>query len=86
MSNILQKCIYDGLKSMLGIRKLNRLDPDLLGQIQILERAMSVRGLIFHTCSQIEIRVIANPLDLRTLILHLQMHYSTYGTFETTDF
>jgi hypothetical protein len=62
---------------MLGIRKLIRLDPDPFGQIQILDRAMAVRGLIFHTCSQIGIRVIANPPDLRTLILHLQMHYST---------
>jgi hypothetical protein len=51
----LQKCIYDGLKSMLGIRKLIRYDTDLFGQIQILERAVEVCGLIFHTRSQIRI-------------------------------
>jgi hypothetical protein len=56
------------------------LDLDLFGQIRILERAMAVRGLILNTRSQIEIRAIANPLDLRTLILHLQMRYRLYST------
>jgi hypothetical protein len=77
---------YSGLKSTLGIRKLIRLDPDLFGQIRILERAMAVHGLIFHTRSQIGIRVIANLPDLKTLILHLQMRYSTDHSFETADF
>jgi hypothetical protein len=77
---------YGGLKSTLGIWKQIRLDLDLFGQIQILERAMAVRGLIFHTHSQIGIPVIANPPDLRTLILHQQMRYSTDCSFETANF
>jgi hypothetical protein len=62
---------------MLGIRILIRFDPDLFGQLRILERAIAVRGLIFYTPSQIVIRVKANPPDLRTLSLHLQMRYYT---------
>jgi hypothetical protein len=42
-----------------GDRVLVRLDPDLFGQIRILERAIAVPGLIFHHRSQTGIRVIA---------------------------
>jgi hypothetical protein len=68
--------LYDGLKYMLGNQILIRLDPDLFVQIQILEIAMAVRGLIFQPSSQIGIRIIANSMDLRTMILHLQMRYT----------
>jgi hypothetical protein len=82
----LQKCIYNRLKSILGIRILIWLDPDLFGQIWIFKRAMAVRGLIFHARSQVGIRVIANLPDLRFLILHLWMRYSTDRSFETANF
>jgi hypothetical protein len=36
-----------GLKSVLEIWIWIRLDPDLFGAIQILERAMAVHGAIF---------------------------------------
>jgi hypothetical protein len=90
MSNLSQKCIYDGLKSMLGIQILIliRSDPDAFGQIRILERATAVRGLIFQPHSLIEIRDIANLPYQRTAIFHLQMRYSTntYRCFEMADF
>jgi hypothetical protein len=62
------------------------MDPDLLGQIQIPERAMPVSEMIYQTRSQIGIRVIANLLYLRTLILQLQMRYSSDRCLETADF
>jgi hypothetical protein len=68
---------YDGLKFMLGIRILIRFNPHLFDQIRILERGIAVCGLIFHPRSQIGIRVIENLSDLRRMILHLQLHYST---------
>jgi hypothetical protein len=43
-------------------------DPDLFGQIRVLQRAMAGRGRITQSRSQIGIRVIANPLDLSAMI------------------
>jgi hypothetical protein len=71
---------------MLGIQFQIRLDPDLFGEIQILQRAIAVHGAIFHACIPIGIRVVANPPDLRSLILHLGMHCSMDFSFRTTDF
>jgi hypothetical protein len=61
---------------MLGIRIPIRLDPDLLGQIRFPHSAMAVGSAIFQSLSKIGtgIRVIANPPDLRTLILLLLKH------------
>jgi hypothetical protein len=39
---VLKKFIYDVPKFMLGIRIPVQLDPDLIGQIRILERTMTV--------------------------------------------
>jgi hypothetical protein len=66
--NNLQKCKYDGLKSMVGIQIQNRLDLDLFGIIQILQGALAVRGAIFQARRQIGILVKANAKDLRSLI------------------
>jgi hypothetical protein len=52
---------------MLGIQTLIRLDPDLFGTTQILERAMAVRDLIFQSRSQI---------GSENTILHPQMRYT----------
>jgi hypothetical protein len=46
-----------------------RLDPVLFDRIQILQGAMTVRGEIFHARIPIGIRVVANPVDLRSLII-----------------
>jgi hypothetical protein len=40
----MQKLMNDGPKSMLGIRILVCLDPDLIGQIQVLKRTMAARS------------------------------------------
>jgi hypothetical protein len=48
-----------------------------------VRRTLTVCGAIFHTCSQIGFRVMANPLNLRTLISHL---WWRYRSFETADF
>jgi hypothetical protein len=58
----------------------------IFGQIRILQRAMAVRGRIFQSRSQIGIRVIGNPTDLSTMILHLQRPYSMGRSFENADF
>jgi hypothetical protein len=50
--------MYDWFKSLLGIRILIRLDPDLFGQIRILERAMAVYGAIFLSTDTFRIRVV----------------------------
>jgi hypothetical protein len=42
-----QKCMNDGLKSLLGIQ-IQRFAPDLFGKIRNLERAMAVRCVIFY--------------------------------------
>jgi hypothetical protein len=42
---------------LFGIWIRSRLDPDFLGHIRILERAMAVRGAIFHTRRQIELEI-----------------------------
>jgi hypothetical protein len=68
MSNTLQTHISAGLKSILGIQILIRLDPDHFSQIRMLERAIAVHCPIFQPCCQIRIRVIENPPDLRTMI------------------
>jgi hypothetical protein len=65
------KCKYDELKLMLWLQIRIRLDPDLFDGIQIFQGAMGVRGVIFHARIPIGIRVVANPPDLRSLILHL---------------
>jgi hypothetical protein len=62
---------------MLGIQIWIKLNLDLFGQIRILQEAMVVRGAIFHVRNQIGIQVVANPPDLRSLILHLWMHCSS---------
>jgi hypothetical protein len=41
---VLQKFMFDGPKSMLGIRIPIWLDPNHIGQIWILERTMAVRS------------------------------------------
>jgi hypothetical protein len=63
---------------VLGIQILIILDPDLFGLIQILDRAMEVRGLIFQLSSQIEIRVLEHWLFIYSCATILY-HYS----FET---
>jgi hypothetical protein len=63
----------------------SRLDPDLLGQIRILQRAMAVRGWIFQPRSQIGIRFISNPPDLSNKILHLWISNSMDRSFETAN-
>jgi hypothetical protein len=78
-----QKYKYDGPKYMLGIRIPVRLDPDLFKQIRIIERTMS-RSRNELSASQSELW--QNPPDLRTLILHIWIHYSTDRSFKTADF
>jgi hypothetical protein len=77
-------CNYDELKLMLGFQIRIRLDLDLLDRI--LQGAMGVHGAIFHVPIPIEIRVVENSPNLRSLILHLWKHCSTDCSFETTDF
>jgi hypothetical protein len=81
-----QKCKYYELKFMIGFQIRIRLDPDLYDRIRILQGAMAVRGEIIHARIPIGIRVVANPVDMRPLILHLWKHCSTNCSFETTDF
>jgi hypothetical protein len=76
-------------KGLLGSRSmLVYIDPDLFGLHWTLERTVAVSGAIIHTHSQIGIRVIANPVYLITLILHLRRRYgySVDLTFEMVDF
>jgi hypothetical protein len=63
-----------------------RLDPDLFDGIRILQGAIGVRGVIFHARILIVIQVVANPPNLRSLVLHIWKHCSTDFSFETTDF
>jgi hypothetical protein len=69
-----------------GDPETDQIRSGFFGQIQILARAMAVCGLISNTRSQIRIQVIPNLPHLRTLILHLQMRYSTDSSFDTADF
>jgi hypothetical protein len=62
------------------------LNLDLFGWIWILQGAMAVRGAIFNAPSQIRSRVVTNPPDLRSLILHLWMRCSLGCSFETDNF
>jgi hypothetical protein len=55
-------------------------------QIRILQGAMAVPGEIFHARIPIGVRVVANPVDLRSLILHLWKHCSMNCSFGTADF
>jgi hypothetical protein len=71
---------------MLGFQIRIKSDPDLFDQIRILQGAMGVHSAIFHVRIPMGIRVVANPLDLRSLILHLWKHCSTDCSFEMTDF
>jgi hypothetical protein len=41
---VLQKFLYDGHKSIIGKWIPVQLDPDLIGENQILERLMAVRN------------------------------------------
>jgi hypothetical protein len=66
---------------MLEIHIRIRLKLYHFGQIRILQGAMVVCGAIFHACIQIRIRVVANPRELRSLILHQWMHCT--ADFET---
>jgi hypothetical protein len=59
-----EKFMYDWPKSLLDIRIPVQMDPDLIGQVRILERTMAVR-------SQLDSELQQNPLDLRTLIFCL---------------
>jgi hypothetical protein len=54
--------MHDGLKSVLEIWIPDRLDQDLFGPIWILIRAMAVCGPIFHSPSQIRIRVTVQQI------------------------
>jgi hypothetical protein len=81
-----QKCKYDELKLMIGLQIRVRLDLDLFDRIQILQGAMAICGAIFHARIPIGIRVVENPVDLRSLILHPWKHYSTNCSFGTADF
>jgi hypothetical protein len=71
-----QKCKYDVLKLMLGYQIWIRLDPDLFDRILILQGDMAVHSEIFYARITIGIRVVANPVDLRSLILNLWKHCS----------
>jgi hypothetical protein len=66
----LHKYKYDELKLMLGFQIRIRLDLDLFYQIWILQGAMGVGGAIFYARILIGIQFVANPVDLRSLILH----------------
>jgi hypothetical protein len=55
------------------------LDPDLFGQIRILERTMAVR-------SQLNSELKQNPLDLRTQISNERMRYFMDGSFKKAFF
>jgi hypothetical protein len=57
---------------MLGIQIWIRLNLDLFGRLRILQGALAVCSAIFYAHSQIGIRVVANPPDLRSLIFHPQ--------------
>jgi hypothetical protein len=63
-----------------------KLDLDLFGLIQTLQGTLAVHGAIFQTRRQVGTRLITNPLDQRSLIVHPWMHYSTGRSFETADF
>jgi hypothetical protein len=65
---------------MLGFQIQIRLDPDLFDQIWILQGAMGVHGAIFHVRIPFGIPVVANPPDLRSLILHLWKHCTAQQT------
>jgi hypothetical protein len=72
-----QKCKYVELKLMLGFQIRIRLETDLFDWIEILQGAMAVCIAIFHARIPTEFRVVANPQNLRSLILHLWKHCST---------
>jgi hypothetical protein len=63
---------------MVGIWIPVRLDPDLFGQILILEIAMAVR-------SQLDSELYPNSPDLRTLILHLWMRCFIGPSFKAAE-
>jgi hypothetical protein len=69
-----QKCKYAELKLMLAFQIQIRLDLDLFNWLWILQGAMAVGGEIFHACIPIGILDVENPVDLRSLILHLWKH------------
>jgi hypothetical protein len=66
-------------QNLLLIRIHVGLDPNLFGSVQTLERTFADRGAIFPTHSQIGIRVVANPPDLRTLIVDLWRRYTLWN-------
>jgi hypothetical protein len=80
-----QNCNYDEFKLMLGFQIQIRLDPDLFYRNQILQGAMAVCSEIFHARNLIGIRVVANLVDLRSLILHLWKHCSMNCSFGTAN-
>jgi hypothetical protein len=84
--NLIFTIIHTSHKLMLGFQIQIRLDPDLFDQIRILQGAMGVCSAIFHVRIPIGFQVVANPQDLRSLILHLWKHCSTDWSFEKTDF
>jgi hypothetical protein len=71
---------------MLGFPIRIRLDPDLFDRIQILQGAMAVCGEIFYARIPFDIGVVANPVDLRSLILYLWKHCSMNCSLGTIDF
>jgi hypothetical protein len=70
---------------MLGFQIQIRLDLDLFDRNQILQGAMAVSCEIFHARILIGIQVVANPVDLRSLILHLWKNCSMNCSFGTAD-
>jgi hypothetical protein len=70
---------------MLGFQIQIRMDPDLFDRIRILQGAMGVHDAIFHASIPIRIQVVANPLDLRSLIF-ASMEALPDCSFETNDF
>jgi hypothetical protein len=55
---------------MLGFQIWIRLDPDFFISIRIRQGAMGVCGAIFKACIPIGILVVANPPDLRPLMIY----------------
>jgi hypothetical protein len=69
---------------MQGFQIRIKLDPDLFDLDP--SRSNGSRGAIFHVCIPIRIRVVANPQDLGSLILHLWKQCLTDCSIEMTDF
>jgi hypothetical protein len=71
---------------MRGIQIRIRLDLELFDWIRILQGAIEVRSEIFQDRIPIRFKVVANPVDLRYLNLHLWKHCLTNCSFGTAYF